>query len=122
MVPSYSLFSMHIACILYEDYLFHLGLASAGMLAGRDLGPGYLGIGQDPWSRLHRTPPNFPSPSSMNPSSWGGLKAEAERDRIQRREEQEREKEREKEREREREKLKKAEAEKRESEKSKELK
>lgn len=97
-----------------------LGLASAGMLAARELGPGYLGIGQDPWSRLHRTPPNFPSPSSMNPSSWGGLKAEAERDRIQRREEQERERERE--REKEKEKLKKAEAEKRESEKSKELK
>lgn len=82
------------------------------MLAGRELGPGYLTMGQDPWSRLHRTPPNFPSPSAMNPSSWGGLKAEAERDRMQRREDQEREKEKEK--------MRKAEAEKRENEKTKE--
>ncbi|XP_035221074.1 zinc finger CCCH domain-containing protein 13-like [Stegodyphus dumicola] len=90
-------------------------LTGAGMLSSRDLGPGYLGMSQDPWSRLHRTPPNFPSPSAMNPSSWGGLKAEAERDRVQRREDQEREKEKEKQ--------KKADAEKREkeSEKSKEI-
>ncbi|XP_054707528.1 autism susceptibility gene 2 protein-like [Uloborus diversus] len=91
------------------------GLTGAGMLTARDLGPGYLSMGQDPWSRLHRTPPNFPSPSAMNPSSWGGLKAEAERDRLQRREEQEREKEKDKQ--------KKAEIEKREkeAEKSKEI-
>ncbi|GIX79738.1 hypothetical protein CEXT_445701 [Caerostris extrusa] len=51
-----------------------LGLPAASMLAGRELGPGYLSMGQDPWSRLHRTPPNFPS--TMNATSWGGLKAE----------------------------------------------
>ncbi|XP_071033274.1 uncharacterized protein [Parasteatoda tepidariorum] len=91
-----------------------LSLAGASMLAGRELGPGYLSMAQDPWSRLHRTPPNFSSPSSLTPSAWGGLKAEAEKDRVQKRDEQEQ-------REKEKEKLKKAESEKRESEKSKEI-
>ncbi|GFX45883.1 uncharacterized protein TNCV_3607441 [Trichonephila clavipes] len=92
-----------------------LGLPAASMLGGRELGPSFLGMGQDPWSRLHRTPPNFPSPSAINATSWGGLKAEAERDRIQKREDQEREKEKEKQ--------KRAEQEKREkeNEKSKEI-
>ncbi|XP_055935306.1 uncharacterized protein LOC129965454 isoform X3 [Argiope bruennichi] len=88
-----------------------LGLPGASMLGGRELGPSYLSMGQDPWSRLHRTPPNFPSPTT----SWGGLKAEAERERLAKRDEQEREKEKEKQ--------KRAEQEKREkdSEKSKEI-
>ncbi|GFY46481.1 autism susceptibility gene 2 protein [Trichonephila inaurata madagascariensis] len=49
-----------------------LGLPAASMLGGRELGPSFLGMGQDPWSRLHRTPPNFPSPSAINATSWGG--------------------------------------------------
>ncbi|CAL1293690.1 unnamed protein product [Larinioides sclopetarius] len=89
-----------------------LGLPGASMLGGRELGPSYLSMGQDPWSRLHRTPPNFNSPSA---TSWGGLKAEAERERLAKRDEQEREKEKEKQKRVEQEKREK------ESEKSKEI-
>lgn len=66
---------------------------TGSMFSSRDLGPSCLGMGQDPWSRLHRTPPNFPAPSATSAASWGGLKAEAERERERlHREEQEREK------------------------------
>ncbi|CAN7984911.1 unnamed protein product, partial [Ixodes hexagonus] len=100
-----------------------LGLSAANpaslFAAGRDLGPaGCLAVGQDPWGRLHRTPP-FPGsgtgslgplgpqgpqgPGGMDRSpvasgAWGGLKAEADRERLEHESEKQRRLEAEKER------------------------
>ncbi|XP_067132300.1 autism susceptibility gene 2 protein isoform X2 [Centruroides vittatus] len=83
-----------------------LSLAGTSMFGNRDLSAsslaGLSSAAQDPWSRLHRAPPTFPTPVAPGSTApWGGLKAEAERERERmQREEQEREKEREREKQR----------------------
>ncbi|XP_078680511.1 autism susceptibility gene 2 protein homolog isoform X5 [Branchiostoma floridae x Branchiostoma belcheri] len=89
------------------------GLGNGSMFGNRDM-PAIPGLGNphDPWNRLHRTPPSFPTPPNPNP--WGpsslkpesqttSLLSEAEREQREKEKQEEREREKDRERKRERE-------------------